>query len=199
MRLDETGAITRYGTGNTGGDEMKHATMFAALVAVTVPALGEDILNLPCDVLPTTAVRALPSPFDQYFDLVCTKAGQAIKAKSGFALVFKEGRFYLNAANPEHPDQISPTIHYTAFVNAPLSGAEAAALRADLHTIANSPVIDGSTILRLRIDTSTGAKKQIYLLLPTNGGSVLGMECVKDCKPIGEDPWFFAIEPDSGH
>jgi hypothetical protein len=184
--------------GDTTGASMKYAAMLAALVACG-PAFGEDVLNLPCDGLPASAVRSVPAPFDAYLDLVCTKAGQAIKAKPGFVFEFKEGRFYLNALNPDHPDQFSLTTHYTALINAPLSEAEAAGLRADLHTIADNPVIDASTILRLRIDTSTGAKKQIYLLIPTNGGTVLGMECVKDCKPIAEDPWFFAIEPDGGH
>lgn len=177
---------------------MKTVIAALALAVLCCPALAEEnALDIPCDGLPATAVKTVPAPFDTYLDLVCTKGGQAIKAKPGFRLQFEQGAFYLNAINPARPGDISRTAHYTALTDSPLNADEARTLRADLHSIADNPMIDTATILRLRIETSTEAKKQVYLLVPANGGHVLGMECATDCQPITKDPWFFTIIPDA--
>lgn len=169
--------------------------LLAALLLAAMPARGENVLDTDCSVLPASAVRAVPAPFDTYMDLVCTHAGQALRPKPGFQFLFREGPMYLTALNPATPQRMGPSEHFTALRVDPLSEAEAAALRADLHTIMSNPVIDASTIIRMREETSTGAIKQIYLLIPTGPGPVVGMECVHDCRPIRDDPWFFTIQP----
>lgn len=176
------------------GDFMKPVLLFAAAALFgTSPAVAGDPFYLSCDVLPATAVRTVPPPFDSYMDLACIKTGQALCPKRGFTFMFNEASMCMGAMNPDKPLLVDKTLHYTSLVSAPLSKEELRALRADLHKIANHPIIDNSQIIRMRIETSSGARKQVYLLIPTDGGAVQGMECVKDCKPIEEDPWFFTI------
>jgi len=174
---------------------MNRVWILAVLLLAAMPARGEDRLDLPCNGLPATAVNSVPVPFDRYMDLVCTHVGQALKPKPGFQFVFREGPMLLTPLNPATPQRMGRSEHFTALRVDPLSEAEAALLRSDLHSVTNNPVIDASTIIRMREETSTGAIKQIYLLIPTGNDPVMGMECVHDCRPIQGDPWFFTIQP----
>lgn len=172
----------------------------AALMVFSAPALAaDDPLNLPCTALPPTAVKIVPAPFDAFMHLTCTHAGQVLLPKPGTRFVFREGPMALTALNADKPKEINEAVHFTALTVDPLNESELANLRADLHKIATNAVIDQSTIIRMREETSTGAHKQIYLLIPLAGvkGHILGMECNHDCRPVESDPWFFSVVPDS--
>jgi len=179
---------------------MKRLLIAAALIVFSARGLAaEDPLNLPCTALPSTAVKFVPGPFDAYMQLACTHSGQVLMPKPGTRFVFREGPMALSALNADKPKEINEAVHFTVLTVAPLDVSELASLRADLHKIATSPIIDQSTIIRMREETSTGAHKQIYLLIPLAGvkGHILGMECNHDCRPVESDPWFFSVVPDS--
>ena len=150
-------------------------------------------LFVSCDSLPSTAIRTLPSPLDQYVTLVCTRSGQALKPVDGYQWVFDQGPMMLSATNPKAP---SKDDHYTALDFKPLSVNELASLRVELAKLQPNPEVLTRPVLRFAVATSSGENKEIYILPPTNGvAHVLGMECVHGCRPIQSDPWFFTIVP----
>ena len=158
------------------------------------PTSAAGPLIVPCETLPPTAVRAVPSPLDQYVTLVCTRSGQALKPVNGYQWVFDQGAQWLTATNPKRP---SKDDHYTAIAYKPLSPDELAALRAELAKLQPRPEVLMRPILRFSVSTSWGAEKEIYILPPSDGSDApaLGMECIHSCRPIETDPWFFAIVP----
>ncbi len=150
-------------------------------------------LFVSCDSLPSTAVRAVPSPLDKYVTLVCTRSGQALKPLDGYQWFFDQGPMMLSATNPKAP---SKDDHYTALDFEPLGPAELASLRVELAKLRPNPEVLTRPILRFAVATSYGENKEIYLLPPSDGAAhVLGMECVHRCRPIESDPWFFTIVP----
>jgi hypothetical protein len=150
-------------------------------------------LFVPCDGLPSTAVRVVPSPLDKYVTIVCTRSGQALKPLDGYKWFFDQGPMMLSATNPNAP---SKDDHYTALDFEPLGPGELASLRVELAKLKPNPEVLTRSILRFAVSTSYGEKKEIYLLTPSDGvAHVLGMECVHSCRPIESDPWFFTIVP----
>jgi hypothetical protein len=156
----------------------------------------ENALVVPCDGMPAEAATSIPGPFTPYMELVCTRSGQALKPVAGYQWVFDAGPMWLAATNPASP---SRTDHYTELTLDPLEQAQVEGLRAELRKITSRQAILEMEMIRLSVETSWGAHKQIYLLLPPAGAPpderVLGMECVDNCLPIDEDPWFFTIAP----
>lgn len=154
-----------------------------------------DPVSRPCDTLPTDAVRSVPEPFSRYVRLSCTRSGQALGPVSGYEWFFEQGPMALLANNPKTP---TTNAYYTKLEVDPLSPKEIAVLRGDLRKMSSDASILEREILRLDATMSWGGAKQIYLLLPPQNAPqahVLGMECVKNCRPIDQDPWFFTVVP----
>jgi hypothetical protein len=155
-----------------------------------------DALTIPCDVLPGSAIRVVPSPLDQYVTLVCTSSGQALKPIKA-AWMFDQGALWPSAGKPSAP---SKTDHYTALAYKPLGADELAALRAELAKLHPAPDVLTRSILRFAVNTSWGAQKELYLLPPPDAAGpdarTVGMECIHGCRPVDKDPWFFTIVPD---
>ena len=154
-----------------------------------------DAVSMSCDTLPTDAVRNVPEPFSRYVRLSCTRSGQALGPVSGYNWFFEQGPMALLANNPKTP---TASAYYTRLEVDPLSPKEIDILRGDLRKMSSDPSILEREVLRLDATMSWGGAKQIYLLLPPQSAPqahVLGMECVKNCRPINQDPWFFTVVP----
>lgn len=169
---------------------------FLALPAMAAPDDHAQSLVIPCEGLPADAVTSVPAPFDQFVELICTRSGQALKPVDGYAWVFDVGATWLSATNPHGP---SKTDHYTRLVVDPLRQAEVDRLRAELNKLTPNPTLARREFIRLDVETSWAARKQIYLVLREKDGPpdehTLGMECIHNCVPIDKDPWYFSIEP----
>ena len=170
----------------------------ACISAMPCAAAPEpQIAIVPCEtVLPAGGVKTAPAPLDAYVTLICTAHGQAMRPKDGFKWVFEQGSMWLAAANKQNPQASD---HYTELVNAPMSATELADFRKDLKTIYGSPDLQKREVLRIRVTTSGGIKKQLLLMPPQKSEPAdhpaVGMECIHECKPIDKDPWLFTIEP----
>jgi hypothetical protein len=155
-----------------------------------------DGIAIPC-ALPSDAVTAVPAPFDKYMELTCTHAGQALKPLDGFRWVFVTQNnimMWLTSNNTQKQD-FAPSTHFTKLAAGTLSAEQLAAFHAELHKFTDAPVVFQSTVIKMDEETSGGAVKQIYLLLPPagTGTHVLGIECIDDCIPMEEKPWAFVV------
>lgn len=161
---------------------------------------------VPCDNLPAGAVTAVPPPFDQYLELVCTQAGQALAPVDGYRWIFETGYVWrVQSTNFRSP---APSDHFVRLIADPLSEAEAASLRDELTNSIRFRRLTGGaepsaverTIIRLSVQRSWGGVSQIYLFVPPQGASreanVLGMDCGNaDCRPIYRNTLFFTVTP----
>ena len=185
---------------------MRHdgrALWMSGLAAAVAMAVGAALAQTPdkpagalfvsCDTLPADAARNVPEPFTRYVRLSCTRSGQALGPVNGYNWFFEQGPMALLANNPKTP---TASAYYTRLEVDPLSAKETDILRKDLRKISSDPSILEREILRLDVAMSWGGAKQLYLLLPPKSAPeahVLGMECVKNCRPIDQDPWFFTV------
>jgi len=153
-------------------------------------------LTFPCANMPKSAVNSVPAPLDRYVKLVCTHGGQALEPLNGDSWMFEQGSMMLSAANEDGPAESD---HYTELSYKPLSPQDLAGLRGELAKLKPAPEVLTRNILRFKVVTSWGARKEIYLLPPPEGAGpdvhTLGMECIHECRPIDKDPWFFTIVP----
>lgn len=173
----------------------------AVLVALPSKASADADFQFPCKNLPSDAVMQVPAPFDQYMELTCTKAGQALRPKPGFRFIFQNGMSLdLTALNFSNPIA-NPSVHFTMLSTRNLSDTAMSKFREQLRVIVTDMTAIESRIIWMDERTSTDATKQIILLIPPAGSvperHVLGMECITECIPIDKDPWLFSIVPEA--
>lgn len=152
-------------------------------------------IHVSCDTLPADAARDVPEPFARYVELSYTRSGQALGPVSGYTWMFEPGPMALLANNPKTPGEAA---YYTRLEVDPLTPKEIDALRGDLRRMTTKSSILNREILRLDVSMSWRGTKQLYLLLPLKSAPdepLLGMECIKNCRPIDKDPWFFTVVP----
>jgi hypothetical protein len=174
----------------------------ASTPAVASPDKTRDIGVVPCD-LPPDAVKAVPAPFDGYMELACNQGGQQLRPVDGFRWIADAGSIWLSAMNPDKPlpdpATLPHTVYFTRLETAAVPAEHVAALREALKALTKDPVILQSNVLKMNVWTSTGDRKQIYLLVPQVPPSrqhpVVGMECHTECLPIKDDPMFFEVRP----
>jgi hypothetical protein len=70
-------------------DEMRRST--AQLIMAPPPQSD----RVSCDTFPAEALRAVPEPFGQYLDLVCTKTNQFLVPKEGWGLLIYDTPFHV--------------------------------------------------------------------------------------------------------
>jgi hypothetical protein len=171
-------------------------SFLAVLALSSVAEASTTPAEFPCHGLPADAVKSVPAPFDTYMEIVCTRLGQSLVPRKGFAFIGPDhlSHGFLAFALDDDPDANS--VYFTSLRVRVLNGNDIAKLRTDLHKVTDIPALFQARIIWMDEATSSGKKKQLILLIPQNVSDipVQGMECNADCIPITEDPWFFSVE-----
>ena len=142
----------------------------------------------------------VPAPFDEFMSVVCTRAGHALAPPGGYHWLFINGASMWLTSMSAHSGLTGRDAYFTRLESAPLSEAEADALRQRVKPIVRTPAMLQGDLMRLEADTSTGDHKQIYLFVSHDGSGAVthawGIECFHDCDPMDKDPWAFMVVAD---